>query len=252
MYNGGMDLLAKDWDRTPYVYVIGWQWLGLYYIGSHTRKGCNPDKLIVQYRTSSKQVHAILDKHGDPDIVWFQTVNTVTDALQLEAFLQLISNAKDNPRYLNASVFFNGKVNCAANNASIRAAIKRNHARPNLGRKFSKERSEKHSQAMKKSWLTRDREWTQERRKAQSERMTAKWSDDEYRKSQIKAQSDGDSYFKTGDVPWNKGKPTPEATKLKMSKAIKGTKLSFQAKVNQRIGRERAKLLQELPNACED
>ena len=249
MYKVGMDLLSKDWDRTPYVYVIGWQWLGLYYIGSHTRKGCHPDNLIVQYRTSSKRVHAILDKHGLPDIVWYRIVNTVTDALQLESFLQLISNAKDNPRYLNEAVFFNGKVNCAANSPNVRAAIKRNHARPNLGRKQTNEEKRKRGNSVREWHKHNTRVMSAEQRKARSELMKAKWSDDEYRKSQTKAQSEGNSYFKAGDVPWNKGKSTPESTKLKLSKANRGRKLSMQSRINQRKGRERARIQQEKSNA---
>ena len=106
-------------DRIPYVYVIGWQWLGLYYIGCQYRKGCHPDNLIVQYRTSSKRVHAILDKHGDPDIVWFETCNTVTQAKQLEGFLITISNAIYNPRYLNLGIFRN-HLRCNTTDESVR------------------------------------------------------------------------------------------------------------------------------------
>ena len=119
-----MDLLVKDWDRTPYVYVIGWQWLGLYYIGCQYGEGVHPDDLMVTYRTSSKQVHAILDKHGLPDIVWFQKVNTATDALAFERMLILLSNALHNPKFINKGVF-GDHLECPSTDREIRTQISR-------------------------------------------------------------------------------------------------------------------------------
>ena len=135
-----MDLLTKDWDRTPYVYVIGWQWLGLYYIGCQYGKGCHPDNLIVQYRTSSKRVHEVLDQHGDPDIAWYRIVNTIVEAQNLEGFLINISNAINNKKYLNIGGWGqNGHIRTSSDDERLR----REHSKKMTGRKHTEEQKQK-------------------------------------------------------------------------------------------------------------
>ena len=53
----------------PYVYLVGWKFHNIYYVGRQTRKGCSPDKFWKSYFTSSKVVKECVEKYGKPDII---------------------------------------------------------------------------------------------------------------------------------------------------------------------------------------
>lgn len=53
----------------PYVYLIGWKELDIWYYGRRTADGCSPDDLWVKYFTSSKVVKKCRSIHGEPDVI---------------------------------------------------------------------------------------------------------------------------------------------------------------------------------------
>lgn len=59
---------AKNSNRFPYTYLIGWSQLNKWYYGRRTANGCNPNELWVTYFTSSKEVAKFRAEHGEPDI----------------------------------------------------------------------------------------------------------------------------------------------------------------------------------------
>ncbi len=91
-----------------YTYFIGWKKLDLWYYGVRYKKGCSPDDFFTTYFSSSKLVHALMLKHGMPDVrkirktfdnvkaslIWEQTVLRRMNVLRKENWLnQNISGA---------------------------------------------------------------------------------------------------------------------------------------------------------------
>lgn len=56
-------------DRTPYVYLIGWSTMNMWYYGVRYAKGCDPKDLFNPYRTSSHHVKKYIDENGIPDVI---------------------------------------------------------------------------------------------------------------------------------------------------------------------------------------
>lgn len=53
---------------TPYTYLIGWKALDLWYYGVKFSKTADPQKFWVNYFTSSKDVKALREEFGEPDV----------------------------------------------------------------------------------------------------------------------------------------------------------------------------------------
>lgn len=90
---------------TPYVYMIGWTELDLWYIGSEygsRTKIANPDNLWKTYFTSSKSVGITREEYGEPD--YFEIIKTFENAEETvlyESELIKENNAVKNERFLN-------------------------------------------------------------------------------------------------------------------------------------------------------
>ena len=58
----------------PYVYLIGWSELKMFYYGVRYSKYADPSDLYVTYKTSSKYVKLFTEQHSEPDIVQVRKV----------------------------------------------------------------------------------------------------------------------------------------------------------------------------------
>jgi hypothetical protein len=69
----------------PYVYLIGWTSLNVWYYGSKTGKNAFPELFWKNYFTSSGEVKRIRLEHGDPDVIKVRkTFKTNESALSWE------------------------------------------------------------------------------------------------------------------------------------------------------------------------
>jgi hypothetical protein len=93
-----MDGLTKN---IPYVYIIKNKSTGLKYIGAKYSKNSNPNNFWVNYFTSSKLIHKLIEFYGVNDFEFkiIKTFNSVFDTLQYERKLISLSLLKDD--YLN-------------------------------------------------------------------------------------------------------------------------------------------------------
>lgn len=91
--------------KTPFTYLIGWSKLNLWYYGARYAKGCRPDDLFTTYFTSSKYVHAIIAKHGLPDVIQVRRrFKTAKPALIWEQKVQRRLNMHRDKKWLNKSI----------------------------------------------------------------------------------------------------------------------------------------------------
>lgn len=104
-YDGrfGMSVYA---EFEPFVYLIGWSKLNLYYIGSRfcnsKNRVAHPSQLWKSYFTSSKLVKETRLKNGDPDIIEIRkTFSTSKEANDYENRLLQRIGAVFDPRFLN-------------------------------------------------------------------------------------------------------------------------------------------------------
>jgi hypothetical protein len=70
----------------PYVYIIKNKSTGLKYIGAKYSKNSNPNNFWVNYFTSSKLIHKLIEFYGVNDFEFkiIKTFNSVFDTLQYE------------------------------------------------------------------------------------------------------------------------------------------------------------------------
>lgn len=91
----------------PYVYLIGWSKLNVYYYGSETgkvSKTANPDNLWKTYFTSSKHVKSFRKTNGEPDIIQIRkTFDTKEQASLWEHKVIRRMKAIYDNRFLNKS-----------------------------------------------------------------------------------------------------------------------------------------------------
>lgn len=71
-------------DRDPFIYVIGWSELNLWYLGARWRVDCSPLDLWTRYFTSSKRVAEIREWFGEPDYFEILCRGSVEDVQKLE------------------------------------------------------------------------------------------------------------------------------------------------------------------------
>lgn len=90
-------------QHVPYVYLIGWSKLNVWYYGRRTRKGCHPSDLWVKYWTSSKYVREFRKLHGDPDIIIIRKTfpDNPKKCSTWESKVLRRIDAKNDPRFLN-------------------------------------------------------------------------------------------------------------------------------------------------------
>lgn len=93
----------------PYNYLIGWSQHNLWYYGSRTAKGCNPDDLWKTYFTSSKRVAATKKLLGDPDVIQIRKIfiNRV-DCIRWEMKVLSRLNVAKSRRWYNNGVVCKG------------------------------------------------------------------------------------------------------------------------------------------------
>lgn len=70
----------------PYVYLIGWTNLNVWYGGVRYRKNCDPSDLWATYFTSSKYVKTFRLEHGEPDHV--QVLKICSSEIEARRFEQ--------------------------------------------------------------------------------------------------------------------------------------------------------------------
>lgn len=90
---------------TPYIYLIGWPHLDMYYIGceyGEKTKIAHPTNLWNTYYTSSKHVKKFVEENGDLNIIQVRkTFQTAVDTVKYESRILRRLNAKNHPKFLN-------------------------------------------------------------------------------------------------------------------------------------------------------
>jgi len=93
-----------------YTYFIGWKKLNLWYYGVRYKKGCTPDDFFTTYFSSSKLVHALMLKHGMPDVRKIRkTFNNVKASLIWEQTVLRRMNVLHKENWLNQNI--SGAIN---------------------------------------------------------------------------------------------------------------------------------------------
>jgi len=91
--------------NVPYVYLIGWSKLNIWYYGSRYSKHCNPDDLWKTYFTSSNYVKDVLKEHGNPDIIEIRkTFDNSNQALDWEKRVLSRMKVLYDSKWLNKNV----------------------------------------------------------------------------------------------------------------------------------------------------
>lgn len=87
-----------------YGYLIGWPVQNLWYIGVRYSRGCTPSDLWVSYFTSSKEVKAAREEHGEPSVVRvLRTFASGEEATVWETRILRRLKAAHSPHWLNLS-----------------------------------------------------------------------------------------------------------------------------------------------------
>ena len=93
-----------------YTYVIGWTKLNLWYYGVRYKAGCNIEDFFTTYFTSSKLVHAVMIRHGLPDIRTIRrTFNNVKTSIVWEQTVLRRMKVLRNEKWLNQNI--SGAIN---------------------------------------------------------------------------------------------------------------------------------------------
>lgn len=86
----------------PYVYLIGWSKLNVYYVGVRYSKNSFLGDIWKTYFTSSKYVHNFKDNNGDPDIIEIlESFNTKEEAIDYENNYIKDNNLVESNNWLN-------------------------------------------------------------------------------------------------------------------------------------------------------
>ncbi len=86
----------------PYTYYLGWSGIDKWYYGVRYAKNCNPTDLWVKYFTSSKEVSAIREEYGDPDVISLdKTFSNSEDAREYEHRVLKFLEVNNNDKWLN-------------------------------------------------------------------------------------------------------------------------------------------------------
>jgi hypothetical protein len=91
----------------PYTYRITSKTTGQHYYGVRYRKGCNPSDFWVDYFTSSKRVHALIEQYGKDDFTTQirHTFPNGKDAIAWEAKVLSKLNVTNRDDWLNDAIF---------------------------------------------------------------------------------------------------------------------------------------------------
>ena len=100
----------------PYVYLIGWKKLDVWYAGVRYKRNCHPDDLWKTYFTSSKYVKEFVKNNGNPDVLKILKVFETED--QARNYEQDYLNEQD---VLNKSNWLNRAI--GGHNAGTKGLI---------------------------------------------------------------------------------------------------------------------------------
>lgn len=102
-------------DRVPYVYKLTFKPQSLVYIGSATRKNCNPNDFWVSYFTSSKVIKELMTLFGCSNDIWeyeilksYHTYESLSEIVEYEHMM--IHELMKKSNCLNLMCFRNGSV----------------------------------------------------------------------------------------------------------------------------------------------
>lgn len=96
-------------EYKPYTYLIGWSIHNLFYYGveyKNSSKGiANPTNLWTTYFTSSRTIHHLRAKHGEPDVIQIRKIfNTRQQAIAWEKKVLKRMKVLHDPKWLNSNV----------------------------------------------------------------------------------------------------------------------------------------------------
>lgn len=211
-------------NNIPYVYLIGWKALDVWYIGVRFKVNCDPGDLWNTYFTSSKHVKAFRQEHGEPDhIEILKEFNNSVDALEYEEKKLKELDVLKKSNWLNRNIgghLFNSRL---------------------------KETREKISRSLKgkRSWL--GKKHSEESKAKISKSLIGRKDIEEIRKKKSLARM-GDknpNWGKFGEQSPNFGKRASEETRKKMSMALKGKKRSDESRKNLSEGAKNRKPISE-------
>lgn len=94
---------------TPYTYLIGWYHLNKWYYGCQYAKSvkriAHPSNLWSKYFTSSKYVHALREKHGEPDVIQIRrTFDTAESCVAWERKVLMKMKVTKDDKWLNKCI----------------------------------------------------------------------------------------------------------------------------------------------------
>lgn len=94
---------TKDNKHRPFTYLIRHKPSGLVYYGARYSISANPDTLWKRYFTSSKVVHALIDKDGEDafDFEVRKTFDTVEECIQWEERVLRRMKVRHHPKFIN-------------------------------------------------------------------------------------------------------------------------------------------------------
>ena len=95
----------------PYTYRVTSKTTGQHYYGVRYKQGCHPSDFWVEYFTSSKQVHNLIEQYGPDDFIREirKTFTTATAAINWEEKVLTKLNVIERNDWLNVWVFSNTK-----------------------------------------------------------------------------------------------------------------------------------------------
>jgi hypothetical protein len=113
-----MDIYHTTIDRTPYTYLIGWTKLNKWYYGVRYAKNCHPSELWNSYKTSSKHVIDIYNKHGNPDIIEIRKIfDNIEKARLWENKVLKKMNVINEQKWLNQTNNISISLECSTKNS---------------------------------------------------------------------------------------------------------------------------------------
>ena len=89
-------------DTKPYTYYIAWSSPKMHYYGARWARGCSPDEFWTDYFTSSNHVKKFREIYGEPDVVKVcRTFGSKKDVLRWERKFLSRVDAKNRNDFLN-------------------------------------------------------------------------------------------------------------------------------------------------------
>jgi len=226
----------------PYVYLIGWKVLDIWYCGAEYKKKAHPNNLWKTYFTSSVPVTEFRELHGDPDhIEILKEFEKPEDALEYEDQKLIEYDAVRKPNWLNqcrkGKYFSNHKPHSEKTKRKISekakgrtvsletreklSKISSGENNPRFGATVSQETKEKISKAHKGKILT------EEHKRKISKGSTHHSPSLEHRENLSKLKKGvprSDEDKRKISESWKTRPPISDETCLKISKALMGKK----------------------------